>query len=73
MKALRQILKVKNHSINIHLPDDFNAKEVEVIVLPLEEQVTEERTTGKLRGKLNLSDKQYNDFQEDVRKSREEW
>ena len=73
MKALRQFLKVKNHSINIHLPDDFNAKEVEVIILPLEEQVTKERTAGKLRGKLNLSDQQYNDFQEDVRKSREEW
>ena len=73
MKALRQFLKVKNHSINIHLPDDFNAKEVEVIILPLEEQVTKERTAGKLRGKLNLSDQQYNDFQEDIRKSREEW
>ena len=73
MKALRQFLKVKNHSINIHLPDDFNAKEVEVIILPLEEQVTKERTAGKLRGKLNLSDQQYNDFQEDVRQSREEW
>ena len=73
MKALRQFLKVKNHSININLPDDFNAKEVEVIILPLEEQVTKERTAGKLRGKLNLSDQQYNDFQEDVRKSREEW
>ena len=73
MKALRQFLKVKNHSINIHLPDDFNAKEVEVIILPLEEQVTKDGTAGKLRGKLNLSDQKYNDFQEDVRKSREEW
>lgn len=73
MKALRQILKVKNHSINIHLPDDFNAEEVEVIILPLKEQKTKKGTVSKLRGSLNLTDQQYSDFQEDVRKSREEW
>ena len=34
MEAIRQIVKVKNHQINITLPDDFNADEVEVIILP---------------------------------------
>ncbi|TDE42319.1 hypothetical protein E0I26_14310 [Flavobacterium rhamnosiphilum] len=34
MEAIRQIVKVKNHKINITLPDDFNADEVEVIILP---------------------------------------
>ena len=34
MEAIRQIVKVKNHKINITLPDDFNAEEVEVIILP---------------------------------------
>ncbi|MFV8334559.1 hypothetical protein [Flavobacterium sp. RSP29] len=34
MQAIRQIVKVKNHKINITLPDDFNAEEVEVIILP---------------------------------------
>ncbi|CAH0336711.1 hypothetical protein FVB9288_02423 [Flavobacterium sp. CECT 9288] len=34
MDAIRQIVKVKNHKISITLPDDFNADEVEVIILP---------------------------------------
>lgn len=38
MEAIRQIVKVKNHTINIILPDDFNAEEVEVIILPTEKK-----------------------------------
>lgn len=34
MEAIRQTVKVKNHTINIILPDDFNADFVDVIVLP---------------------------------------
>lgn len=33
MEAIRQFVTVKNHQINITLPDDFNAEEVEVIIL----------------------------------------
>ncbi len=34
MEAFRQTVKVKNHTINITLPDTFNAEEVDVIILP---------------------------------------
>ncbi|RTY66286.1 hypothetical protein EKM05_11375 [Flavobacterium sp. GSP27] len=34
MEPIRQIVKVKNHKISITLPNDFNADEVEVIILP---------------------------------------
>ena len=34
MEAIRKIVTVKNHQINITLPEDFNADEVEVIILP---------------------------------------
>ena len=34
MEAITQTVKVKNHTINIKLPDTFNAVEVDVIVLP---------------------------------------
>ncbi len=34
MEAIRQTVKVENHKINITLPDDFNADEVDVIILP---------------------------------------
>lgn len=63
MQALRQILDVKNHSLNIHLPDDFNAKRVEIIILPLDSQPVKIENIAKLRGKLKLTEKQYLDFQ----------
>ena len=34
MEAIRRFVKVKNHQVNITLPEDFNAEEVEVIILP---------------------------------------
>lgn len=73
MQAFRQIVDVKGHSLNIHLPDDFKADKVEVIILPMEEQKGQKIGIANLRGKLNLSEAQYNDFQEDVKNSREGW
>jgi hypothetical protein len=49
MQALRQILKVKNHSININLPNDFTAEKVEVIVMAIDEP--------KLQSKLKNSER----------------
>lgn len=34
MEAIRQYIKVNGRTINITLPDDFDADEVEVIILP---------------------------------------
>ncbi len=34
MEAIRQTVKVKNHKINITLPDNFHADEVDVIIMP---------------------------------------
>lgn len=36
MEAIRQIVPVKNHTINIILPNDFIADEVEVIIMPIQ-------------------------------------
>ena len=73
MQALRQIVDVKNHSLNILLPNDFKAEKVEVIVLPVEKQSINRDSVSKLRGKLNLSDDQYDDFQKSIIDSRNEW
>lgn len=72
MQAVRQILDVKNRSLHIFLPNDFNANKVEIIILPLEEE-TKKKGVAKLRGTLHLSDTQYNDFQEDVKHARQGW
>jgi len=34
METIRKTVKVNNHKINITLPDDFNADEVDVIITP---------------------------------------
>lgn len=36
MEAIRQTVKVKNHSFNIKLPNDFIADEVDVIIIAKE-------------------------------------
>lgn len=78
MNALRQIVDVKGESLNIKLPDNFKPGRVEVIILPADEETEAEvkKTSNKistLRGKLNLSKEQYYNFQEDIKKSRNEW
>ncbi|MFC6096630.1 hypothetical protein ACFPVY_08220 [Flavobacterium qiangtangense] len=44
MEAIRKIVTVKNHQINITLPEDFYTDEVEVIILPKQNdfELTEE-------------------------------
>jgi hypothetical protein len=59
MEAIRQIVPVKDHQINITLPLDFIADEVEIIILPTQKkgvpipewQINEvrERTTEYLK------------------------
>lgn len=36
MDAIRQFIEVKDHSFQVTLPENFNAKRVEVIILPSE-------------------------------------
>lgn len=38
MEAIRQIVQVKNHQINITLPIDFIADEVEIIIFPTDKK-----------------------------------
>ena len=73
MQALRQIVNVKNRALKIKLPEDFEAEKVEVIILTVDDEKLQKKSISKLRGKLNLTDEQYIDFQKDVEKSRNEW
>lgn len=65
MEAIRKIVTVKNHQINITLPEDFYAEEVEVIILPKQDdfeipqwQINEvrERTERYLKNPNNVTD-----------------
>ena len=46
MNAIRQFIDVKDNSFQITLPEGFNAKRVEVIILPSDDfQISEETKT----------------------------
>lgn len=38
MNAIRQIVEVKNHKLNIQLPENFDAEFAEVIIFPKEDE-----------------------------------
>ena len=48
MIALRQIHEVKSGAVTLTLPDNFRAKRVEIIILPLEETGNGERSLEDL-------------------------
>ena len=39
MNAIRQIVEVKNHKLNIELPENFDAEYAEVIIFPKEKEL----------------------------------
>ena len=58
MEAIRRFVKVKNHQVNIILPDDFIADEVEVIILAKNEinyQLSEEQIQLWMIDLMNLN------------------
>lgn len=66
MEAIREIVKVKNRQVIINLPDDFNADEVEVIVLKtIESELSEEQKTI-LENRLNEPETEYISSQESL-------
>ncbi len=61
MQAIRQFVTVKNHQINITLPNDFDEREVEDIVLSKSEinfQLTENEI-NILDNRLNEPDSEF--------------
>ena len=48
MKAIRKVQRVKAGSIKIDLPAEFNAKKVEIIVLPIDETNNNEQSLQDL-------------------------
>ncbi len=73
MNAIRQILEVSGQELRITLPEGYNEKKVEVIILPVETNLSKNAKVSHLRGKLQLTEDQYNDFNQSIEKSRSEW
>jgi hypothetical protein len=71
MDTLIKTVVIKNHILHLDmvLPKDFTAKKVKVTITAEEDKVVE-NPIKKLRGKLNFSDKQYNDIQDFLNEDR---
>ena len=70
MTALREFIKVKNHEINIKLPDDFDYEEVEVIIMPKKENDYEFWSDEEIDfiGKIGFVSSSFEDDNEDYSK-----
>ena len=67
MKAIRSVVKPKNHMVQVTLPNSFNGEYVEVIVLPYKQKDIESKDNKSELQKLlleapTMSDADYNEF-----------
>lgn len=72
---IRTIITPHQQDISITIPHEFIGRQVEVLIYASDEIHEENpgKSAAKLRGKLNLTDKQHEDFQRYVKDTREEW
>ena len=70
MTALREFIKVKNHEVNIQLPNDFDYEEVEVIIMPKKEDDYEFWSDEEIDsiGKIGFVSSSFEDDNEDYSK-----
>ena len=62
--------------ITIEIPQNYIGKKIEVLYYAVDELTENEppkKKLGEMRGRLNLTEQQYNDFQTHVKNSRDEW
>ena len=75
MEAIRRFVKVKNNQVNITLPDDFIADEVEVIILAKNEinyQLSDEQIQ-LLDDRLNEPESEYITSAESLNRLKEKY
>jgi len=55
MNAIRKILTRQGNSLNVILPDNFTAKQVEVIILPFEDEVKDINESDSIAFRQKIS------------------
>ena len=75
MEAIRQFVKVKNHQVNITLPEDFIAEEVEVIIFAKTNDTFQlsESQIALLEERLNEPETEYITSTESLNKIKEKY
>jgi len=74
---IRTLVTPDNQDISIHIPADYVGRQVEVLLYAIDElnQTTApiKKKPSDFRGKLNLTEDQYQDFQQHLKDIRNEW
>ena len=73
---IRTTIVPENTNLQLSIPKDYVGKQVEVLVFTtdeIKENESETHNVSNLRGKLQLTDEQYLDFQKYIKDSRSEW
>jgi len=73
MEAIKKIISVRNHQINIELPKDFIAEQVEVIILPFKENVEIKKQKNSERFSGAISKQTATKLHKHLNDIREEW
>lgn len=73
MEAIRQFVKVKNHQVNITLPEDFNAEEVEVIIFAKSEYELTDDQIRILDDRLNDPETEYISSEESLKQIKKKY
>jgi hypothetical protein len=73
MQALKQIVDIKDHTLNIVLPDDFKADKVEVIVLSIDEPKIQPKIKNSERFAGSISKETAEKLHKHLSEVRNEW
>ena len=73
---IKTIIVPESTDIHLHIPKEYVGKEVEVLLYKTEELGLKEKAVNSpsiLRGSLNLTKEQNNDFHQHAKNTRNEW
>jgi len=74
---IRAIITPENQDISIHIPENYVGKQIEVLLYDVDEvnqsAAENKKKPSEFRGKLKLTDEQYNDIQLHIKNTRDEW
>ncbi|MEI7584520.1 hypothetical protein [Runella sp.] len=74
MNAISDFIDVKEHTITYSLPPDFDAKRVQIIILPIDEENGTLTKKNRIRGlRKSISGKEAERLEAHVKEIREEW
>jgi hypothetical protein len=73
---IRTLITPENQDVSIHIPENYVGRQIEVLLYAVDELDPQEVPKKKLKdfkGKLNLTDEQYQSFQTHLKDIRNEW